>query len=577
MVKSSLSLGSTQRGRGLDSSRNLCVLLLFASLSCGGGQQAVDSGDEVRGVGSHPEVGRTGIEASGALEGRPGNEASQSVAMLWRRQVVYLVLTDRFFNGSPENDELGVASCFDPAAPGLFHGGDLAGLRQRLGYLTELGVSTLWLTPLYRQVPRLGDTCGYHGYWPDFSSPDDAGIEPRLGDEEELAELATALEGAGLWLIFDLIVNHAGYGAEIVTSHPDWFHVEEECAELGEADIYCPVSGLPDFAQEREEVRDYLTTSSRRWIERTPISGIRMDTAKHVEVSFFEQHWIPAVRRARPGLFLIAEVFSGDSSSQYVPFLDAGFDSAFNFVLRAALLESFARQGSVNHVADAVADTIDTLGLERALLMVNFLDNHDVPRFMEEAEAVSEAVRAASYRLALVALMTLPGIPQLYAGDELGLMGRYPDNRRSMPDWAWGARERAVDHDGALPGSGELFELTARLTRLRRARSALADGRYVELHRQERPEAPNLLVYLRISERDAVVVAINNDEQPSGPIHLSFDVVEALTNGEREIFGSGAALVNLLSANETDSLELEEGGLTIALPRRSAALWGLEE
>lgn len=488
----------------------------------------------------------------------------------WTERVVYLTLADRFFNGDPTNDELGAPGCFDPDHPRRFHGGDLAGVIERAGYLEELGVGALWLTPLYRQVGRVGDSCGYHGYWPDLEVPDDGAMEPRLGTEAELEQLIGRLDAHDMELVIDLIVNHAGYGATIEQQRPEWFHPAEGCAERGPPEVFCPVSGLPDFAQERPEVRDYLIAASRGWLERFEVGGVRMDTAKHVPLSFLADHWIPAARRARPGLFLVAEVFAGGSPEVYRPFFEAGFDGAFDFALYGALLESFARDRSVDAVATAISATIETLGEPRARQMVTFLDNHDLPRFATETLAGGAATAPQRYRLALVALLTLPGVPQLYFGDELGLLGRDPDHRRDMPSWAWDAEDRVGDHDGCLDGAGETFALTARLAELRRREPALARGRYLELWRQN--SGPNLLAFYRWSGTSRVVVAINAGATPLEGHLVPLLSHPGLPRAEREALSAEAADFSDQLVEGGEPVSLHDGALPVTLPPRTAAV-----
>jgi hypothetical protein len=203
---------------------------------------------------------------------------------VWRRQVIYLVMPDRFHNGDPGNDRLGVAACFDPADPRKFHGGDIDGVRQKIDYLRALGVTAVWITPVYRQIVSDGSLCGYHGYWPDFADPPDGAIEPKLGTAAHLSALSSALHARGLKLILDMVVNHAGYGARVVTQHPDWFHPPDTCAAAGDPEIVCPLAGLPDFRQELDggAVTNFLIKETTGWLARFPVDGIRMDTAKHV-------------------------------------------------------------------------------------------------------------------------------------------------------------------------------------------------------------------------------------------------------------------------------------------------------
>jgi alpha-amylase len=133
----------------------------------------------------------------------------------WKREVIYLVLPDRFQNGDLGNDALGQPDCTDPTNPKLFHGGDLRGLRERIPYLRDLGVTAVWITPLYAQVPRKDGACGYHGYWADLGEPDDGAMEPKLGTPDDVSALVDDLHASGMKLIVDLVVNHAGRGARI--------------------------------------------------------------------------------------------------------------------------------------------------------------------------------------------------------------------------------------------------------------------------------------------------------------------------------------------------------------------------
>src|ERR1700723_667245 len=99
-------------------------------------------------------------------------------------------MPDRFQNGDPTNDDVGTPNCFDPTNPSKWHGGDLAGLRQRIPYLQDLGVTTVWIPPRYRQSP---DRCGSPGYWAAFASPDDGAVEPKMGTPADLSGLSNDL------------------------------------------------------------------------------------------------------------------------------------------------------------------------------------------------------------------------------------------------------------------------------------------------------------------------------------------------------------------------------------------------
>jgi glycosidase len=497
----------------------------------------------------------------------------------WRDQVIYLVMPDRFANGDPTNDSLGLADCLDPKDPQKYHGGDYAGLGQRLGYVADVGATAVWITPAYLQSAGSPGHCPYHGYWADFVDPDDGAVEPRLGTAGDLGALVGALHAGGMRVILDMVVNHAGDHARLPVQHPDWFHDPATCMSLGPAAIYCPYrAGIWDFAQEDPDVAAYLSAQSAGWIERFAIDGVRMDTAKYVLPGYFESSWIPAVRAARPAepLFLVAEVFS-EQSADLAPYLAAGFDATFNFPLRRALVDTFAGARSVDGVATLLADQQQLFGNDRATMLVNMLDNHDVPRFATEAAnagATEDDIRRRLH-LALAVLFTAPGIPQLYAGDELGVYGGDdPDNRRDMPAWAWSAADRAGTHTGdAPPDAQQTYALVQTLAAVRRTNPALSQGRYVEMWRQNGAGHANVLAYFRGTADSRAIVVINDDAAASGPLSIKVHGNGALTADDHAALADGTVLEDRLGAGAPATVTLEGGVLPINLPAQTAAIY----
>ncbi|WP_027460997.1 alpha-amylase family glycosyl hydrolase [Deinococcus murrayi] len=500
---------------------------------------------------------------------------SSSAADSWRQQVIYLALPDRFHNGSVANDNAGQPYCFDPAWPTKFHGGDLAGLRSKLGYLKDLGVGTLWTTPVYAQVPEVnprtsGASCGYHGYWPDFRNPSDLAVEPKLGTASDLSGLIADLHANGMRYMMDMVVNHAGYGAAVTRSNPGWFH--PDCS--GD-DVNCPLAGLPDFRQEDSTVAAYLTTLSKNWTSAYAIDAIRMDTAKHVPLNYWQGSWVPGVLASRPNTFLLAEAFLTGGASQLKPYLDAGFDSTFNFPLRNALVSAFAKGGSLDAVAGSVQDSVGTLGLSRALLTVNLLDNHDVPRFLNEpGYGVPEDEIRRRYHLGLAALFTLPGIPQLYYGNELGMYGGAdPDNRRDMPSWAWTSSGRSGTYSGFLPNPGLTYNLVQKLAGVRRNNPGLWKGSYAELWRPN--GGTNVFAFYRgysdstVSSR--LVVAFNNSPA-SASVTVNIGANTAISSADRTYLASRT--FDDLAGQGAPATATSSGGLlTLSLPAKTFAIY----
>lgn len=488
----------------------------------------------------------------------------------WRKQVIYLVMPDRFRNGDTSNDDAGAPGCHDPNDPQRFHGGDLTGLEKNLGYVEELGATAVWVTPLYRQIQRLANMhCGYHGYWGDFVAPYDDGIEPKLGTAADLDHLVSALHAKQMRFVLDMVVNHTGDTAPLPKQRPGWFHDPHTCGGLGNATITCPLDGHPDFAQEKPEVAAYLSDVAARWTKKHDIDAIRMDTAKHVPASYFAQSFFPAVRGVRTDLFAVAEVFDDGSLASAVPYVDAGFDAAFHFPLRRALVLGIAKGGSVDLVAGAVADGIAKLGMERALDAVLLLDNHDVPRFVNEpGPAVSEDEIAKRYRLALSLLFTLPGIPQLYYGDELGMYGGGdPDNRRDLPAWATNAAERRAPHAGQAVGvASKTFDRVKRLAALRKTTAAFIDGGYRELWRQNAAGNPNVYAFARGEGQGARVVIVSNGSRASGVMRIPVPAA---------VFPSGAELVEELADGDgaPATLAMQGGQVVVDLPAHAVAIY----
>jgi glycosidase len=485
----------------------------------------------------------------------------------WRRRVIYFVLVDRFRNGAPERDDAhGHDVCNDADNAHTYQGGDLAGLREHLDYIQELGADALWITPLYRGVPAMaGSNCGFPGYWADFADPYSLELDPRFGAAEDLDALLEAMHGRDMPLMLDMVVNHAGYGARIVSQRPDWFTDPSTCASQGDPEIFCSLAGLPDFDQRVPAVRSYLTNLHRSWVERFDIDAIRMDTVKHVTPSYFGE-WNAAMREARPDMYVIGELLNEHDLAPLHPYLDeGGFDGLFNFPLRRALIDTFALGHSVDVAASRMAETLDRFGQARAGAMVNLLDNHDVRRFVEEIPGgVSGADAQARYHLAMTALLTLPGVPQIYYGNELGMYGGHdPDNRRFMPDWAFDPAERSSARRGFLPQPARVFEHTQRLLRIRSSVAALSNGEYVELWRQNGAHHNNVWAYLRHrGESRAIVVHNNGLRETDGAVPI----------GVRAHFADGVVFTDVLDEAGIESVRVEGGTLRVRLPAQSSVI-----
>jgi len=267
------------------------------------------------------------------------------------------------------------------------------------------------------------------------------------------------------------------------------------------------------------------------------------------------------VRAVRP-LFLVAEVFD-ETVANLKPYLDAGFDATFNFPLRGALVAAVGHAGSLDLVATVLAAEQTTLGAARARTLVNMIDNHDTQRFTNEpgAAVANDEIRAR-LELALAIDFFAPGIPQLYAGDELGLFGgNDPDNRRDMPAWAWTAAGRATAMPPeALPNAQRVYAYVQKLVAIRRAHAALAAGDYVEMWRPNGSTTGNVLAFGRAAAGEELVFVANNGTQAA--------TVTLMMHGR---IADGTTLGDLVggAADVTTS----GGTLAVTLPAKTAALY----
>lgn len=451
----------------------------------------------------------------------------------WQDRVIYFTLIDRFSNGNSENDKaFGDPLCNDPNDPHAYQGGDLQGVRQRLPAIANLGADAIWITPLYKGVEsKVGSNCGFPGYWAAFSEPYQLEIDPRFGTESDFDALLTAAKSKNIKTVLDMVVNHAGYGAPLVAQRPDWFHDPYRCSSLGAVDIFCPLAGLPDFNHRIPEAGSYLLNLHRQWSERFQFDGIRMDTVKHVEPWYFRD-WIAGLKLSRPNLFVFGELLDESSYDAFDPYLQSGFEGLFNFPLRRSLIDTFAKGASVDVAASRIREMVDRFGQRQSRLLITLLDNHDVPRFTEEfSKNMSPSVVHERYKLALTALLTLPGIPQLTYGNEVGMYGGFdPDNRRMMPNWAYEPNFHEPSHSGFVSRPGAIWAHTQRLIQLRRDYKALSRGDFDEIWRQNNPSAANVWAFVRAQSQDTatepddhsgpVLVVINNGDAKSGRIRL---------------------------------------------------------
>lgn len=356
--------------------------------------------------------------------------------------LIYFVLTDRFYDGDTTNDEGA-----DKNDPSGYHGGDFQGIIDKLDYIRDLGFTTIWISPVVKNQLR-----GYHGYWAvDFYKTNE-----HFGDMAKLKELVDTAHSKGIKVMFDLVVNHTGVMHPWVSDpkYAGWFHKKENILDYNNQQEVEQgwLSGLPDLNQENPEVEKYLIDMAKWWIKETGIDGYRLDTVKHVSKDFWKD-FSRAIKKDYPDFYLMGEVWSGDVG--YVAgYQNAGLDGLVDFPMYYRISDTFKDFKP----ATGLADAINSSGAYKDRgLMATFIDNHDVPRYVDQLYKY----RDEKLKQALAFEMTYTGIPLMYYGTEIGMEGGAdPSNRQDM-DWA---------------AKSAITDFVKRLTAIRKGSKALTEG-----------------------------------------------------------------------------------------------------
>lgn len=365
----------------------------------------------------------------------------------WDEARIYFMLTDRFFDGdSSNNDPYNIG--YDTSKPGTYHGGDFKGITQKLDYLEQLGINTIWINPIVENVQydvryENPDTpyYAYHGYWASNFEK----LNPHFGTMEDFHELIDAAHERGIKIMVDVVVNHAGYGLKTSDAINDGkianFPTQEDRNRFagmfrdgGTDTVQGELSGLPDLLTENAEVRKQIIDWQTSWIEKSKtakgntIDYFRVDTVKHVEnttwMSFKNE-----LTKIMPSFKLIGEAWGAQVNDDQ-GYLNSGMmDSLLDFDFKY-LAQDFAN-GDITRVQSALEERNNKLSNTGTL--GQFLGSHDEDGFLE-----SVGGDVGKLKLAAALQITAKGQPVIYYGEELGLSGanNYPyyDNRYSI-DW----------------------------------------------------------------------------------------------------------------------------------------------
>lgn len=428
----------------------------------------------------------------------------------WDEARIYFLLTDRFYNGDSSNDNPNqIPGSYDPAQPEAYHGGDIRGIIEKLDYLDELGINTIWITPIVDNIDfdvrhgKNGPQFGYHGYWAkNFEMMDE-----HLGDINDFKELIDKAHDRGIKIMVDVVLNHAGYGlkqgdqAAEVPGYPAAADQERFAGMLrdgGTDTVRGELAGLPDFKTEEAAVRDKLIEWQVDWLKKArtdrgdTIDYFRVDTVKHVD----ETTWMAfknELTKAKPDFKLIGEYF-GASPGNTGGFLGNGqMDSLLDFQFKDKARDFV--NGQIDSVESYLQQRNGMLTSDKTF--GQFLSSHDESGFL--SHYVDGDI--GKLKVAAALQITSKGQPVIYYGEELGQsgstagdmnLGEFNENRDDMPwDKVNGRDAKAMDIHGHYT---KLLQIRAKHSKLfsKGARAKLAgsdEGGYVVFSRTYGDEA----------------------------------------------------------------------------------------
>ena len=412
----------------------------------------------------------------------------------------------------------------------------MRGIIHHLSYLKDLGVTTLWLTPIVKNATA----DEYHGY----GAADLYAVDPHLGSVQDYQELVAQAHKLYMKIFFDAVPNHVGPKHPWVSDPPlpDWFHGTKE----HHIDSYPPVKGsfygmpdeagndmfellvdphaterlkrnstegwffglLPDMNTENPMVAQYLLQNAEWWAETSGLDGFRIDTFAYIDRKFWTE-WHAGLRKLYPNFFTVGEVYHPDPSvaSRFAggqrrwDGVDTGLTTLFDFPMYFVLRDVLLRGAPAGRIAGVLRH--DSL-YPRPNLLMPFFANHDVTRFASEKGSTP-----AKLRLAFGLTLTLRGIPELYYGDEIAMPGGGdPDNRRDFPGGWKEDPANAFTAEGRTPEQQAIFAYVQSLLRIRREHPALQSGALWHLSSDA-----SSYVFLRETEDERILVAFNKSDK----------------------------------------------------------------
>ena len=487
--------------------------------------------------------------------------------------VLYLLMPDRFSNGNLANDKLPQLLCqkVDRQDPNGRHGGDLAGIEKHLDYISDLGVTAIWLNPVLENDMPNGS---YHGY----ATTNFYNIDPRFGSNEAYKLLIDEAHQKGLKVVMDMIFNHCGREHVWLKKPPfkDWFNFSEKYTQTNHAksvsyDPYASdydkkimydgwfVEDMPDLNQRNPHLAKYLIQNSIWWIEYSGIDAIRQDTYPYADATMMAE-WCKEVMAEYPNFNIVGEAWfdysAGGAYWQAHSKLnknDTRLKTVMDFALMIASHDAFHKETNWD---SGLTKLYDILGLDFLYPDINnllvFLENHDTDRFLREMPQ-----DLSIFKQAYAFLFTTRGIPQIYYGSEILMNGVKAKSdgyvRLDFPGGWPDDKLNSFVPEGRSDLQNEAFDYMRKLLNWRKNNEVIAKGTLRHFVPRN-----GVYVYLRSYHGKNVLVMLNGKNSPNTlPMDQYAEVLNGITSARDIITGKTLNFGEELTLTARETLILE--------------------
>ena len=484
--------------------------------------------------------------------------------------VMYLILTDRFADGDPSNNNPpGSLNAVDRAKPTTWHGGDFRGIEKHLDYLQQLGVTIVWITPAYENN---NEPHSYHCY----DATDLYAVDPHFGTLAEYEHLGAALHVRNMKFVLDLVPNHVGpaHPWALDPPTPDWFHgtptdhtrtssnfatlVDPHASRQASYDVTDGwfSNSKPDLNQENPLVETYLIQNAVWWVESAGLDGLRLDTFPYVPRAFWHD-FHATLHELYPHLTTVGEIFNHDPTITSFfaggvanQGIDSGLDTPFDFPTFTTLRNTLIKGAPMTALSDVLRQDSLYPHPER---LVPFFGNHDTSRFLSEPGATP-----AKLKMAFALIATMRGMPEIYSGDEIAMRGgKDPENRHDFPGGFPGDAKSAFNAEGRTAEQQDMYDTVAALLHFRAAHTSIETGQQQDIFADQSAfafvRAADIKTGCRAGHEEdrLLVVANDNDKQRELTLQLKDSALEGCTQFRPAMTTQSAAIVDSTSVHLT--------------------------